>query len=190
MEVGTSTAVLKFDKASLHVPITKDAVTNTEFDCDDSKMEEVGQRKQAHQRVFFDSMEIGTPSCWGGSLFARAVSTPCSFRASPRRGQRWRGIVGSGPVSPKFAADSTVEEFFVFNVDSATSISDVFVFLNGKATVVRLTQISHPDARSKSFILAVPSYERVSVLCPNFWPIGVRCRPFIRPTVGRLASLG
>ena len=97
--------------------------------------------------------------------------------------------MGSGPASPRFAAVSTVEEIFVSNVDLDTSISDVFLFLKRKSTVVRLTQVSHPDARSKSFVLAVPSHELGNVLCPQFWPIGVRCREFIRPTVGRLANV-
>ena len=67
--------------------------------------------------------------------------------------------MGSGPVSPTFAAVSTVEEIFVSNVDSATSMSDVLLFFKQKASVLRLSQVSHPDARSKSFVLAIPSFE-------------------------------
>ena len=148
------------------------------------------ENKASNSREIYTSVDIGTPSCWEGSSFATASSSPYSFRTSPGRGPRRRGIVGSGPASPRFAAVSTVEEIFVSNVDLDTSISDVFLFLKRKVTVVRLTQISHPDARSKSFVLSVPSYELDNVLCPKFWPIGVRCREFIRPTVGRLANVG
>ena len=98
--------------------------------------------------------------------------------------------MGSGPVSPRLSAFSTVGELFVSNVDQDTTISDVFLFLQRKATVVKLNQISHPDARSKSFLLAVPSCEVDNILCPDFWPIGVRCREFVRPTVGRLTNVG
>ena len=148
------------------------------------------ETKASNSREIYTSVDIGTPSYWEGSSFATASSSPYSFRTSPRRGPRRRDIVGSGPASPRFAAVSTVEEIFVSNVDLDTSISDVFCFLKRKVTVVRLAQISHPGARSKSFVLSVPSYELGNVLCPKFWPIGVRCREFIRPTVGRLANVG
>ena len=56
-----------------------------------------------------------------------------------------------------------------------------------KVTVLRLTQISHPGALAKSFVLVVPSEELTYVRCPAFWPAGVRCRNFVRPTSGRLS---
>ena len=141
----------------------------------------------------YDGVEVGTPSCYAcSSPFKSAedtVSSPFSPRRRPGRLPRRPCIVGSGPVSPRLSAFSTVGELFVSNVDQDTTISDIFVFLKRKATVIKLSQISHPYARSKSFVLTVPSCEVDNVLCPEFWPLGVRCREFIRPTVGRLAHV-
>ena len=73
------------------------------------------------------------------------------------------------------------------NLQPATSASDVANYVSGKVTFESLSQLSHPDAVAKSFLLVVPSYEVQNVMCPDFWPSGVKCREFIRPVGGRLA---
>ena len=131
----------------------------------------------------YEGGTVGTPSCNACSSplmsVAGVVSSPFSPRGMPGRLPRRHGIVGSGPVSPTLSAFSTTGELFVSNVDHATTVSDIFLFLKRKATVLKLSQISHPYARSKSFMLTVPSRELGNVLCPEFWPIGVRCRELL-----------
>jgi hypothetical protein len=105
-----------------------------------------------------------------------------------RSPQRKRPVIGCAPSDFRFKASKTVCELFITNVNRMVTIADALDFLNPKATVLGISLISHPNARSKSFVLTVPMDERYSLLDPMFWPSGVEARDFVRPRIGRLAA--
>ena len=181
VEVGTSTEVLKSDKASLHVPATKDAVTNTELGSS-SMMQEVGE----HELSLTSDAEPMTIS----RKFGVKESSCFSDFSSPYKPTRSRSsVIGTGRCHGRLSAYSTRRELFISNVDPRATVSDVLVFLRSKVTVLKIRQISHPNARSKSFFVEVPHGEVDYAMCPQFWPRSIRCREFVRPLEGLLAAI-
>jgi hypothetical protein len=75
----------------------------------------------------------------------------------------------------------------VYNVRRDTTTYEVLDYVREKVEVLGLTEISHPNASSKSFLLTVPQRYVDHVLSEHFWPCDVRCRNFVRPVSGRLA---
>jgi hypothetical protein len=139
--------------------------SGTEFDSDPSPL------KQTNDYCFSPG-----PSTASSGIF--------SSQSDSTRNTR----VGRGARHSKIASSATVAEVFVFNVERSVTVSDLMDYLKGKLTVLGLTQVSHPSAHSKSFVLSVPLEERDAAHDPNIWPLGLQFRRFIRPLVGRLAA--
>jgi hypothetical protein len=120
--------------------------------------------------------------------FSPGTSTAWSGTSSSQSGSARNTRVGCGARHSKIAPSATVAEVFVFNVERSVTVSDLIDYLKGKLTVLGLTQVSHPSAHSKSFVLSVPLDERDAAHNPNIWPMGLEFRRFIRPSAGRLAT--
>jgi hypothetical protein len=99
-----------------------------------------------------------------------------------------RSVVGTGTPDRRLLPSSGVGELFLSNVHHSISAADVKKFIEDKATVIQVRQISHPNAMAKSFLLTVPAAELNKLMWSSFWPPAVRCREFVRPRCGRLAS--
>jgi hypothetical protein len=116
--------------------------------------------------------------------------SPNKLPAGTADRQRRRNIIGSGPRDSRVVPSlSSVREgeLFLFNVHRSISTYEVLDYVRERASVVGLTEISHPNSVSKSFLLTVPSSCVDHVLDSNFWPCDVQCREFVRPASGRLA---
>ena len=109
------------------------------------------------------------------------------FRKSSR--PRQRGVLGSASKDPRLPAASITTELFISNVRRGTTVSDIADFLRPKVDVLNLCLISHPDARTQSYLLTISPDLADYVLCSDFWPLGICCRKFVRPISGRLASI-
>jgi hypothetical protein len=82
---------------------------------------------------------------------------------------------------------NTEGEIFLTNVNESVDVSDLTEFLEPKVRLLGLEQISHPNASAKSFLLRVCLEDEETVLSPDFWPLGLKFRRFVRPKEGRLA---
>ena len=122
-------------------------------------------------------------------LSTKPLMTPPSYGTlrSSEANRRRRSIVGTGPRNLNISALSNVRELFVSSLHPTTSTREIVSYIRSKAEIEHISQISHPDAMAKSFLLVVPAYEFENVMCPEFWPSGVRCREFVRPVGGRWA---
>lgn len=81
-------------------------------------------------------------------------------------------------------------DLFVSGIHPRTSAGDLKCHVEKTIPDFKIRQISHPDARSKSFLLSVPMSHAHMPLCPDFWPRFIRCRRFVPPRFGPLATYG
>jgi hypothetical protein len=112
---------------------------------------------------------------------------PCSPGPSHCYSQPRHCGIGCGPSHPNIRSFASNAEIFVSNVNSSVNVSDLMEFLKLRTSVLGLTQISHPHAASKSFVLEIPFGLEGDVLNAHFWPPGIKFRRFVRPSSGRLA---
>jgi hypothetical protein len=104
-----------------------------------------------------------------------------------RHGRRASRIAGTASNDYTLMASSTMSELFVYNLHTMTEVPDLLRYATARTKVLKLSKISHPDSRSASFLLVVPLSDERWVRDAEFWPDGVQCRRFIRPSTGRLA---
>ena len=73
-------------------------------------------------------------------------------------------------------------DLFIFRVDPETEVADIRLHLENRELHVRsLEQLSHPDAKLKSYRLSVPVSEYRQLFSEDLWPSGVRVRKYIPP---------
>lgn len=180
VDVGTTTA------ASQEITCIDAETMTKNFTCDRAtsytepwEPNELSERPEHHRP--------GTVGC-RSPVSIGPTMTPISCRTPKSSGaRRRRSVVGTGRRTSDISAWCDVRELFVSNLHPTTSTNDMVNYVKRRATIEHVSQISHPDAISKSFLFIVPGYELDNILCPSFWPSGVRCREFIRPAGGRLA---
>lgn len=85
----------------------------------------------------------------------------------------------SGGVSLECGYD--VRNIFVFNVNKRYSESDISESMKKAGTeVIKITQISHKDATNKSFKICVKRADLITVMDPDYWGEGIKCREWVR----------
>lgn len=74
---------------------------------------------------------------------------------------------------------SVMSKIFIYNVPNHDTEEDIRGFLSEKrVTVKNLKQVSHIDARRKSFVITVNGQQGNGLLNRHFWPEGIRVRQY------------
>ena len=127
---------------------------------------------------------------------------PAGFAANPRKQSRAQQVAPSNQTNAQQSDGFTRDGFtkqrhqrrreqktdnkmtgdkkiFVYNVPVHNTVSEVKDYLkDAKIYFIDVSQVSHPDARRKSFSITVKQQYCKNMLNEHFWPNGVRCRSF------------
>ena len=91
-------------------------------------------------------------------------------------------IVGSSEGKKPFGAPTPCRSLFIYRVLSDVTVTDLKDMIKGLGLEIRsLEQVSHRDARFKSFRLDIPKSQLQKALKETQWPLGVHVQQFYRP---------
>ena len=91
-----------------------------------------------------------------------------------------RVVVGTKNDSSDLSCGVEGRNIFVFNVNKKYSDSDLTEFMKASgAEILKIKQISHVEATSKSFKVLIRASDFDSVMSAEFWQEGIKCREWI-----------
>jgi hypothetical protein len=94
--------------------------------------------------------------------------------------QRRKMVIGSRTDS-SLKGNQPNRHLFVYQLDKETTVKELTDYLNQSVRTLDCSKISHQDARNASFKVTVSRSDAKVMLCPDFWPLDVRCRYYVPP---------
>ena len=167
-----------------------------------------GHDKQPESGVTMDQLQDAlrvakkpTPPTFTAHTYADAAAPDNDGFITPKRQQRRAArkeraenqeqirkrkpaIIGKRQDTKLKGADKHTD-IFIFNVQKEFTSDDIMEYLKDNNIYCNLAEIvSHKDHITRSFKINILYKDMDSVMEPEFWPVGIGCRRFIRKRVG------